>query len=211
MKKLFLTSSASTVLQDVVKHFDKPLEALRVAFIDTASESERGDKPWLDADRDALIALGFDVFDYTLTGKTFEEVSQALSGIDILFVAGGNTFHLLEQANKCNFKKIVNMLLDLGVIYIGSSAGSLLASPDIEPVKFLDDSTKAMGLQSFDALALVDFIIFPHWGSGSFKDRQLKSIESTHGKDYKVILLTDRQYVMVEDGAYRILEIKRAL
>jgi len=207
MQKIFLTSSASTVIKDLVTHFDKPITGLKVAFIDTASESEKGDLPWLDADRDALIEQGFDVFDYSITGKTNTEVVQALQDIDVLFVAGGNTFYLLEQANKCNFKKVVTDLLHAGVTYIGSSAGSLLLCPNIEPIKFLDDPNKAIDLQTYDALGLIDFIALPHWGHERFKERQLKAIEFLYGKDYKVILLTDKQYVWVAGDRYKIMEV----
>lgn len=207
MQKIFLTSSASTVIKDLVTHFDKPITGLKVAFIDTASESERGDLAWLDADRDALIEQGFDVFDYSITGKTTTEVVQALQNIDVLFVAGGNTFYLLEQANKCNFKKVVTDLLNAGVTYIGSSAGSLLLCPNIDPIKFLDDPNKARDLQTYDALGLVDFIMLPHWGHERFKERQLKAVESTYIQNFKVILLTDRQYILVENGRYKILEV----
>ena len=205
MRKLFLTSSANTVMKDIVSHFDKPAKGLNVAFIDTASEIEKGDLLWLDEDRDILIQLGFKVFDYTLTGKTYEEVLEALLSIDVLFVAGGNTFYLLEQANKCNFKKIVQGLLDKGVTYIGSSAGSILACPNIEPIKYLDDLKVAPDLHLYDALGLVDFLIFPHWGSEHFKERQIKSVESIYSHDYKIILLRDNQYVFVEDNRYRIM------
>lgn len=196
-------------MKDVVKHFDKPVKGLKVAFIDTASESERGDLVWLDDDRDALIEQGFDVFDYSITGKTYEEVSGALKDIDVLFVAGGNTFFLLEQANKCNFKKVVQNLLGKGVVYIGSSAGSLLACPNIEPIKFLDDPNKAPELKSYDALNLVDFIVFPHWGHERFKERQMKSVESIYSENYKVILLRDTQYVAIEGENYKIMEIEQ--
>lgn len=195
-------------MQDVSTHFDKKLSGLKAVFIDTASELEKGDKSWLTADRDALIEQGFKVFDYSITGKTHEEVLEALKDIDVLFVAGGNTFYLLEQANKCNFKTIVNTLLDRGVIYIGSSAGSLLACPNIEPVKFLDDPSVAADLQSYDGLELVDFIIFPHWGHERFKERQLKLIEFIYEKDFKVILLSDKQYVFVTDTTYKIMGIE---
>ena len=208
MHKLFLTSSAETVMEDLVKHFDTPVKGLRTAFIDTASEAERGDLAWLDDDRAALVEQGFDVFDYTITNKTYEEVSSALKDIDVLFVAGGNTFYLLEQANKCGFKKVVQELLDKEGVYIGSSAGSLLACPNIEAMRFLDDPSKAPKLKSYDALNLVDFIIFPHWGHERFKERQLKSVESIYLDDYKVILLRDNQYVLVEDDNYKIMEIK---
>lgn len=209
MKKLFLTSSANTVMDDIAKHFNKPVKGLKAVFIDTASESERGDLVWLDDDRDALVEQGFKVFDYTITGKTYEEVSEALKDIDVLFVAGGNTFYLLEQANKCNFKKVVDNLLKKDVAYIGSSAGSLLACPNIEAIKFLDDPNEAPELKSYDALNLVDFIMFPHWGHERFKERQLKSVKSIYSENYKVILLRDNQYVSVEDDNYKIMEIKQ--
>ena len=208
MRKLFLTSSASTVLHDVVNYFDKPVPGLKVAFIDTASEAERGDLAWLDDDRDALVKQGFDVFDYSVTGKSYEEVSAALATIDVLFVAGGNTFYLLEQANKCNFKKVVQNLLERDVVYIGSSAGSLLVCPNINPITFFDDPSKASELKSYDALNLVDFIMFPHWGHERFKERQMKSLESIYAEDYKIILLRDTQYIFVEDATYKIMEIK---
>lgn len=194
-------------MKDLLKHFDKQVKGLKVAFINTASESEKGDLSWLHADRDTLLKHGFEVFDYTITGKTYEEVKNDLSVIDVLFVAGGNTFYLLEQANKCDFKKIIQNLLSKGVIYIGSSAGSLLACPNIEPIKFLDDPNKAEELKSFDALNLVDFIIFPHWGHERFKERQLKSVESVYSENFKVILLRDNQYIFVEDNSYKIIEI----
>lgn len=87
-------------MDSVVRHFDKPVAGQKCAFILTASEAEQGDKWWLREDRDALTSAGFDVFDYTLTGKTSEDVAQALKDADVLFVAGGKTFYLLGQAQK---------------------------------------------------------------------------------------------------------------
>ena len=61
MAKLFLTSSASTVMDDIVKHFSKSSKSLKAAFINTASEAEKGNLAWLYADRDSLIKQGFEV------------------------------------------------------------------------------------------------------------------------------------------------------
>ncbi len=207
MKQLFLTSSAFQVIPQIVKQFNKPVAGLKVAFITTASETEKGDLSWMYIDKDALIKEDFDVFDYTLTGKTYEQVSKDLKDIDVLFVAGGNTFFLLEQANKCHFTKIVDGLMEKNVVYIGSSAGSLLACKNIEPIKYLDDPNKAPSLENYDALGLVDFILFPHWGSERFKQRQLLALESVYLGSQKIILIRDNQYIYVVDDSYQIGEI----
>lgn len=206
-KKLFLTSSANMVMRDLIKNLEKPAKGLKLAFINTASETDRGDKQWLSDDRDSLVEVGFDVFDYTITDKSEKEVAEALSEIDILFVAGGNTFYLLEKSQKCNFEKITKKLIENGVVYIGSSAGSLLAGGNIEAIKYLDDPKEAKSLKSFNAFGLTDLVVFPHWGNERFKERYLKSIDFAYDKNLKIILLTDQQYVFVEDNKYRIIDV----
>jgi hypothetical protein len=62
MKTLFLTSNVNFVAHDIAKKIDLN-KYKRLAFIDTASEGEGGDKQWLLDDRDALVKAGFDVFD----------------------------------------------------------------------------------------------------------------------------------------------------
>lgn len=193
-------------MKEIVKNLGK-VEGLKLAFISSASEVEKGDKQWLKDDKDSLINLGFKVFDYTISGKSENEVREALLGIDVLFVSGGNTFYLLEQSRKCNFEKIVKELIDRNVVYIGSSAGSLLACPDIVAIKYLDDPSKGKGLESFKAFGLTDLMILPHWGHECFKERHFKSLDFIHGQGGKVILLRDNQYVFVEDDKYKIVEV----
>jgi len=210
MNKIFLTSSAYVVIEDLVGRLGRSVDGLKVMFLNTASEVEEGDKKWLQDDRDSLVKMGFEVFDYTITGKSEQEVMQAVESIDVLFVAGGNTFYLLEQARKCGFEKIVKDLMERGVIYIGSSAGSLLAGPDIEPIKYLDDPSKSESLRSFEAFGLTDVIVFPHWGSDGFREKYLKLIESVYRVGKKIILLTDQQYVMVEGENFQIIDVTEA-
>jgi len=207
MNQLFLTSSAYMVIDDIVSKFGKTVEGLRLMFLNTASEVEKGEKKWLQDDRDSLVRAGFDVFDYTLTGKSEEDVVQAVAEIDVLFVAGGNTFYLLSQARKCRLDKIVQELINRGVVYIGSSAGSLLAGPDIEPIKYLDDPSKSEGLKSFEAFGLTDVIVFPHWGSDGFREKYLELVPAVYGLGKKIILLTDQQYVAIDGNSYQIVDV----
>jgi dipeptidase E len=207
VKHIFLTSEASVVMDDLVTRFDQSVAGMKLAFVTTASEAEAGDKQWLQDDRSALTKAGFAVFDYTLTGKSEQEVAEDLSAIQVLFVAGGNTFYLLSQARKCNFEKIVKKLLENGVVYIGSSAGSIIMGPDIELVKNLDEPAKAKDLKDFAGFGIVDFVVLPHWGSPSFAEGYAKSKSLLENEKRKIVFLTDEQYVVVGGRGYQIIKV----
>lgn len=211
VKQLFLTSSADLVVHDIVKQLDLSL-GKKLAFIDTAAEVEPGGKlaPWLNEDRKSLVRAGFEVFDYTLTNKTSKQIEQDLSSADILFMSGGNTFYLLEKAQQSGFNQLVTKLVDqLGKIYIGSSAGSIIAGPDIYPSYRIDNIDKAPLLKGYQGFNLVNFCVMPHWGSQDFKELYLNSRLAHAYKDDQVplLLLTDHQYVRIQDDLMKIVTV----
>ncbi|MBI3342885.1 Type 1 glutamine amidotransferase-like domain-containing protein [Candidatus Gottesmanbacteria bacterium] len=210
MQRLFLTSSGSAVAQDISKKIGKKSRGMRLAFIDTATEVEEGDKGWLRDDRAALVSVGFDLFDYTLTGKISRHLHDDLAGVDVVFLEGGNQFYLLQQIQQSGFAPVIRALINKGVIYIGSSAGSQVAGPDLYPTYRPDHVKKAPLLKGYQGLGLVNFVVFPHWGSKSFKDLYLNfRMMHAYTTKHKIILLTDRQYIRVEGEMYRIEDVKR--
>lgn len=208
MKKLFLASSVNTVANSLVSEIN-PEKNPKLIFINTASEPEEGDKSWLEKDRQTLVDGGFEVTDYTITDKTEEQIKETISPMDVIFVSGGNTFYLLEKAQQSNFIPLLrDFVFNQGKIYIGSSAGSVFAGPDIEPVYELDDVTKSPNIKGYEGARLVDFVVLPHWGSDKFKKRYLnKRVENNFNTKNKLILLTDNQYVKAEDDWYRVIDI----
>lgn len=207
MKKLFLASTVSLVVKDIAKKINK--KGLKLAFVKTASEAEEGVLDWLDQDRNSLKEAGFKVSNYTITGKTKIQVENDLKDFDVLFFSGGNTFYLLEKIQQAKCAKIIADFIENGKIYIGSSAGSLVAGPDILPIKDLDNIKKAPNIKRYKGLGLVDFVIFPHWGNDLFKDRYLKyRMEHSYNKINNIILLTDDSYVEVKDDWYKIVDVK---
>ncbi len=48
-------------------------------------------------------------------------------------------FYLLEHMNKSGFRAVLNERLSMGAVYIGSSAGSVVCSSDIEHVAPMDE------------------------------------------------------------------------
>lgn len=86
--------------------------------------------------------------------------------IDLIFVRGGNTTKLIHLLKKYNqFDKIKNLAED-GVLYIGESAGSVLAGSDTEwtlrtePYEF--DLKKEYGEDALKGYGFVDKLIFVH-------------------------------------------------
>ncbi|HEX7455932.1 MAG TPA: Type 1 glutamine amidotransferase-like domain-containing protein [Candidatus Nanoarchaeia archaeon] len=206
MKKLFLASFVAYSIDKLIAAFKLVPQNLTVAFVPTAGgtypEEKRG---FVAEDRGKLVEKGFKVKDVDLKGKTKDELMEESKGVDIIFVAGGNTFYLLEKAKESGFDELAKCLVGKGVIYVGSSAGAALAGPDIEPVGPLDDPSKAPNLKSTKGLGLVNFVILPHWGKEKFKERYEKVMKRYGKSGYKLIKITDEQAVVVEGNKYNIV------
>ena len=205
MKKLFLASVVANTIDKLIETLDELPNKLTVAFIPTAADPYK-DKWFIEEDRNKLKEKGFNVKDVDIKGKTEQELLQELKDADIIFVAGGNTFYLLEKARESGFDKAAKEFLEKGVIYVGSSAGATLAGPNIEPVKPFDNPSKAPSLTSFEGLNLVDFIILPHFGEEKRRQKYEEIIREYSEKGYKLIALTDNQAVIVEGHEYKIVE-----
>lgn len=194
--KLFLTSSASQVINFITPLLPKPATELKCAFIPTAADVYTS-KPWLWADRNSLVKFGFSVFDVNLTGHSASQLKSALQGVDVVFVSGGNTFYLLDQVQRTGFAPVITELVNQGVIYIGSSAGSVLAGPDISFVGWHPDwDANDVGLTDPRGLSLVPFVVSPHYTEA---DREL--LESKlPSVNYQIFPLTDSQGFLVQDS-----------
>ncbi len=209
MKRLYLTSSVNFVAKRIVKDLKPQKPNNKLVFISTASEVEKGDLKWLENDKNSLKNVGFDVFDYTVTDKREVEIRSSLKNVNYIFVAGGNTFYLLEKSQQSGFIDVIrDFVLKENKIYIGSSAGSVIASPDIYPILNIDDASFAPDLKGYQGYDLVDFIVFPHWGNEIFKDKYLNQrLDHSFNGTSQTIFLRDNQYVEVKDNWYRIVEV----
>jgi dipeptidase E len=103
---VFLTSQASNVLKKILALLPRQSSEYKVVFVPTAAKPY-ADAPWMYTDRDELLRLGFVVENLELDTASVDEVKKAVEVADIIFVAGGNTFYLLEQAKKTGFIEIV--------------------------------------------------------------------------------------------------------
>lgn len=210
MKKLFLTSSVHTVAHDIAKRVDLKKEN-KLVFIDTAAEVVEGDKNWLKKDRFSLIESGFVVENYTLTGKTKEQLERDLFKFDYIYLSGGDTPHLLQQSQKSGFIPLIKtLILENGKTYIGTSAGSIIAGPTVPP--YLYEESKIPNETKRQGYGFVNFTIVAHWGDKFFKDRYLKTrLKMVYRKSQNpLLLLTNNQYVYINDDCVKIIDITKS-
>jgi len=205
MKNLFLASVARNTLDIFVKSLKRPASKLKVAFIPTAGNLIV-DNWFVLEDRKKLLELGFSVIDINLEGKIAKELSKEMIEIDIVFFAGGNTFYLLQEVRKSGFDKIVIEFVNQGGMYIGSSAGTLLAGPTIELAKDIDNQNEAPDLKSFDALSLIDFVILPHYDDEDFKEKIDQNLLKNKNHEYEIVTICDDQAVAVNDDSIKIVK-----
>ncbi len=209
MKKLYLTSSVHKVASRIAKDFDLKNGKNKLVFVTTATEDKEHDSSWVTNDRNSLIKAGFEVADYTIAGKKADEIRAFMNDYDFIYIEGGNTFYLLEKSQQSGFMEIIrDLILKDEKIYIGTSAGSIIAGKDTYPTLRLDDASLAPNLKGYDGYGLVDFTILPHWGSKSFKELYLnRRLEHAYEGNSQLILLRDNQYIEVKDDWYQIVEV----
>jgi dipeptidase E len=205
---VFLTSTAWKVLPRLVPLLPAPPARCRVAFVPTASHHYE-ERPWVDQDRAALVEAGFHVADLELAEHDAAGVRAALESADLVFVAGENTFVLLHEAIRSGFRDVAPGLVREGLIYVGSSAGSLLAGPRIDPARFGDDPNEAPELTDHAGLGLVDVVPVVHFGHEASRDDNLRLLDHYYDRGLFLVPLTDRQFLHARDGSFRLYENSR--
>lgn len=121
-----------------------------------------------------------------------EKLSEAVA----VYVCGGNSFVLLDHMQKSGFIDHINKRVDDGLIYIGSSAGSVVATNNIIYAGALDDPSKAH-LESYDGLSLYNDAIIPHMDHDEFGETCSKLWRRMLEKGYQCQPLNDDQIIYV--------------
>ena len=131
------------------------------------------------------------------------KLMKKLGVVDIIFIGGGNVFHLLKILRKSGFTKILPKLLDRGMGYIGSSAGSYVACPTIEAATWKPSPSDRnfVKIKNLKALNLVPFLLTAHFEK---KYRFIISDAASRTK-YPIVALYDTQAVYVKGSKYKVL------
>lgn len=166
---IFLTSSFADVADLFVAFTQGECRGKRVTLIPTASLAEEVNA-YLIAAKGALVEAGLVIDELEVSAASQQDIVEKLERNDYIYVAGGNTFFLLQELKRTGADKLIAEQVRAGKCYIGESAGSAVLAPSIEYLQRLDDPSAAPDLESFASLALIDFYPLPHYGNAPFKE-----------------------------------------
>jgi dipeptidase E len=197
--KLLLTSTG--IANESIKEalFDlvgKPPEEVKVGFIPTAVNAEIGNKFWLLKDLTQLQSVGFGWLDIVDPSAADVDWRARLNVVDIVYVAGGNTFHLLDQTRKTGFGEWLQGVLKQDKVFVGSSAGSILAGPSIAGAGVEGGDENVAKLKDLTGLKFVGFEFLPHVSNGITVQAAERYAQTTENPLYAV----DDQTAIKVDG-----------
>lgn len=173
----------------------------RVGFIPTAANAEPQKGDWFLGQTDNLRKFGFNDIDFIDPSAAGVDWQARLALVGIIFISGGNTFHLLNQARLTGFADWLKSNLN-NFVFVGSSAGSLLATPTIKPASIENADRNLDNLKDLTGLGLVDFEFIPHAGS----EFTIKSIENYAAQTKnKVYALNDSSAISINDGEFKLI------
>ena len=171
MKKLFLASYFAGTASLVPGFAGEDLTGKKVVFIPTAGlhemfDQDRGTLDYINkTDKEALQNLGLVVEELDISSESYEVIEKGISNADCIFVCGGSAFFLLQELKRKGVDKLIAQHIEKGKLYMGTSAGSLLAQQDLV-ADGVDDPKFGSDLNGdFSALGFIDFYLYVHYGS----------------------------------------------
>ena len=201
MSRLLLISNSTVHGRGYLDHVEAEIRDFvggrtRVVFIPYALHDRRA---YCAQAESRLTKMGFE---FTST----HDVSNALRAIElseVVFIGGGNTFRLLHELQKNQLIEPIRNAVRSGALYIGSSAGSIVACPSLKTTKDMP----VVQPVSFEALRLVPFQISPHYvdpdptSTHMGETQEQRILQFLEENEEAVIDLREGSFLRVEDDA----------
>lgn len=138
-----------------------------------------------------------------------ERLTADLQKFKVVWVAGGNTFVLRRAMLQSGVDELLRELVGNDtLLYIGESAGAIMATPGLQGAEFEDDPyVTPEGYEDVDddadlwqGLGLIEYWLVPHYESGLEGVERMVDVLEDEGLPYKT--LANSQALLI-DGAHQ--------
>ncbi len=204
MQKLFLASLFKDVTRLFAAFAGEPLAGKRVAFIPTAAVPDKLNFH-VRYSKKVLSKLGLFVDELEISGASPAEIAEKTKRSDYIYVGGGNTFYLLQEMNRTGAGEIIRAQIQEGKLFIGESAGAIIAAPDIGYSRAMDKPEAAPVLKSFAGWDLVNFYPVPHYKNFPLKKAADKMI-AQYGEKLPLVPFGNSQAILVTGTERQVLD-----
>lgn len=206
--KLFLYSLALSQDQalELSGLVGKKPQDITFALIENAADVVSNAHDWLGGFRDMLRINGFqlDVVDLRRWQGQQEALRDKLSGKDVIWLGGGNTFYLRWILKKTGADEIIRECVRNGKVYAGWSAGAVVAGPTLEYFDTMDDTQESPEI-IWEGLNLTDIVVVPHLDNKDFAEDAQVANEQLRAAGYHTIFIGDHQVLVVNGDEQKIV------
>ena len=178
-------------------------EGTRLLYVPTAAYGENWE-PDPETEILPFARAGFEVEIFDLVDKNRVQTANALDRSHVVFVGGGNTFFLLRHMHESGFFDLIGPRVDAGLVYAGSSAGSVVATPDIGYAALVDDPSKG-GRHGDTGLGFVDRPVLPHMDHAAFAPYVRKIADRFEEAGMPYYGLCDNEAVLIDEDGPRLI------
>lgn len=211
--KLLLTSGGITN-DSIAKSLDQltglKRSEVKIGFIPTAANAEPGNKDWYIRQISNLVKHQFSWIDFIDFSASNVSWKERLEQCNVVFISGGNTFHLLHEVRKQGFDKWLDENIE-NKVYVGTSAGSIIMTPTIAIASVEPADTNDVGLEDLTGLSYVMFEVSPH--TPEFLTHEANEAYSQKSNnpiytldDNSAIQVIDGKVTVVSEGKWRLYE-----
>lgn len=184
----------------------RPFDTANAVYVPTASTAEPGDHGWFLTDLNRVHSLGWKEFDVLeLNGLPRQTVLERLRHADVIYVGGGNHYHLARSITGNGLAQGFLEALEERV-YVGFSAGAMQFSRHLNErsAEVFEDARdlRALGATTLEPpFGLFDWYLKPHLNSPDFPERDDAWADAiVERADFPVYFLDDDSAVRVRDG-----------
>lgn len=203
MIEMFLCSyfaGAATLFEDFA---EQNIRTKEVLFIPTAANVEEY-RDYVDEAKEAFAKMGFTLEILDVSKASEAEAKAKIGAAQVLYVSGGNTFYLLCELKK---KDLVTLIADRvrsgELVYVGESAGAMIAAPSVEYAVMMDDAGDYEAAAQ-TGLDLVKFYPVVHYGEEPFVQSTAKILKAYGGK-LKLTPINNAEAIAVHGDKFEIL------
>lgn len=189
-----------------LENFVGGLKDKKIAYIPTASNGEGGWESWKSSNTwEQINNSGAVVTPVVLEEYRNASVLKILDDNEILWFVGGMAGYLMYWIKRCGIDKYLLDKNNSNKVYVGSSAGSMVAGRSLEIAEF-DFGDKEYGASEIRPMNLVDFDIYPHYEDSLYEKIKAQYIGN------KLYLLKNGEEIIVDgdkiivQGEERIIE-----
>jgi dipeptidase E len=203
-KRLLLISNSTLHGSGYLDHAEKEIrdvlgQTKRVLFV-----------PFALHDRDDYAAQArtrFEAMGYALDSlHQATDPKAAIDKAEAIFVGGGNTFRLLHNLYELELLDRIRKQVEAGMLYVGSSAGSVVAAPTIKTT----NDMPIVEPRSFISLGLITFQINAHYldpdpnSTHMGETREVRINQFLEDNETPVVGLREGCMIRVEQGVHTL-------